>query len=99
VTPPTHPEPHPVGAAVREFVDREVRPAAGPLEHADAYPHALVARMRALGLFGALPGPLVFSLVAGMSVADISGRAIANLEVNRLRHERLRALRDRGALG
>ena len=33
-------------------------------------------------------GPLVFSVVIGMSVADISGRAIANLEVDRLRHER-----------
>ncbi|MBI2527774.1 MAG: MaoC family dehydratase [Candidatus Rokubacteria bacterium] len=32
-------------------------------------------------------GPLVFSVVIGMSVADISGRAIANLEVDRLRHE------------
>jgi acyl dehydratase len=33
-------------------------------------------------------GPLVFSVVIGMSVADISGRAIANLEVNALRHEK-----------
>jgi acyl dehydratase len=33
-------------------------------------------------------GPLVFSLVIGMTVADISGRAIANLEVNDLRHEK-----------
>ncbi len=33
-------------------------------------------------------GPLVFSMVIGMSVADISGRAIANLEVNALRHEK-----------
>jgi alkylation response protein AidB-like acyl-CoA dehydrogenase len=45
---------HPVIAAVREFVDDEVRPVAASLEHADAYPHALVARMRELGLFGAL---------------------------------------------
>jgi alkylation response protein AidB-like acyl-CoA dehydrogenase len=45
---------HPVIAAVREFVDDEVRPVAAALEHADEYPHALVARMRALGLFGAL---------------------------------------------
>jgi alkylation response protein AidB-like acyl-CoA dehydrogenase len=37
---------------VRRFVDREVRPTARALEHADAYPHALVARMRELGLFG-----------------------------------------------
>jgi alkylation response protein AidB-like acyl-CoA dehydrogenase len=40
--------------AVRRFVDDEVRPVAAALEHADAYPHALVARMRELGLFGAL---------------------------------------------
>src|SRR5438034_9198391 len=45
---------HPVIGAVREFVDDEVRPVAAALEHADAYPHALVARMRELGLFGAL---------------------------------------------
>jgi alkylation response protein AidB-like acyl-CoA dehydrogenase len=44
----------PIVAAVRRFVEDEVRPVADALEHADAYPHALVARMRALGLFGAL---------------------------------------------
>jgi acyl dehydratase len=33
-------------------------------------------------------GPLVFSVVIGMTVADISGRAIANLEVDRLKHEK-----------
>ena len=37
---------------VRRFVDREVIPAAGPLEHAGEYPHALVAQMREMGLFG-----------------------------------------------
>ena len=31
-------------------------------------------------------GPLVYSLVLGMSVPDVSGRAIANLEVESLRH-------------
>jgi alkylation response protein AidB-like acyl-CoA dehydrogenase len=45
---------HPVVSAVREFVDSEVRPVAAALEHDDAYPHDLVARMRELGLFGAL---------------------------------------------
>ena len=39
---------------VRAFVDAEVRPVVGELEHADRYPEALVARMRELGLFGAL---------------------------------------------
>jgi alkylation response protein AidB-like acyl-CoA dehydrogenase len=41
-------------ADVRAFVDAEVRPVAAELEHADRYPHELVARMRGLGLFGAL---------------------------------------------
>ncbi len=45
---------HPIVAAVREFVVREVEPAAAALEHADAYPRAMVARMKELGLFGAL---------------------------------------------
>ena len=40
-------------AAVRDWVDREVVPVASELEHADEYPHALVATMRELGLFGA----------------------------------------------
>ncbi len=45
---------HPLVAAVRAFVETEVRPVAAALEHADEYPHALVARLRELGLFGAL---------------------------------------------
>jgi acyl dehydratase len=32
-------------------------------------------------------GPLVYSIAIGMTVADISGLAIANLEVERMRHE------------
>jgi alkylation response protein AidB-like acyl-CoA dehydrogenase len=39
--------------AVRRFVDHEVIPAASELEHNDEYPHALVAQMKELGLFGA----------------------------------------------
>jgi len=31
-------------------------------------------------------GPLVFSIVVGMSVVDISGRAIANLEYQEIKH-------------
>src|SRR5262249_33864979 len=42
-----------VVAAVRVAAEAG-RPAASALEHADAYPHDLVERMRALGLFGAL---------------------------------------------
>ena len=77
--------PPPIVAAVRRFVDDEVRPVAAALEHADAYPHALVARMRALGLFGALvpagvrrPRPRRHHLRAGHRGAlprlDVAGR-------------------------
>jgi alkylation response protein AidB-like acyl-CoA dehydrogenase len=44
---------HEVVEAVRRFVDRDVIPAANELEHNDEYPHALVAQMKELGLFGA----------------------------------------------
>jgi alkylation response protein AidB-like acyl-CoA dehydrogenase len=37
---------------VRRFVAREVIPVASDLEHADAYPDAIVDEMRAMGLFG-----------------------------------------------
>jgi alkylation response protein AidB-like acyl-CoA dehydrogenase len=40
-------------AAVRGFVEREVIPFASELEHRDEYPHAMVATMKQLGLFGA----------------------------------------------
>lgn len=38
---------------VRTFVDKEVKPVANALEHADEYPQALVDRMKEMGLFGA----------------------------------------------
>jgi alkylation response protein AidB-like acyl-CoA dehydrogenase len=41
-------------AAVREFVEQDVLPAAPALEHADRYPQVMVERMKRLGLFGAL---------------------------------------------
>jgi alkylation response protein AidB-like acyl-CoA dehydrogenase len=62
---------HPVVAAVREFVEREVRPVAADLEHADHYPHALVARMTELGLFGALVPPAWGGL--GLDVTTYAG--------------------------
>jgi hypothetical protein len=37
---------------VREFVDREVRPVARELEHANTYPEALIEQMKRLGVFG-----------------------------------------------
>ncbi|MBV9292745.1 MAG: acyl-CoA/acyl-ACP dehydrogenase, partial [Frankiales bacterium] len=39
-------------ATIAEFVDREVRPVARDLEHANTYPGDLIDRMKALGVFG-----------------------------------------------
>lgn len=39
-------------ATVRAFVDKEIIPVATDLEHADAYPQAIVDGMKDLGLFG-----------------------------------------------
>ena len=39
-------------ASVRRFVDREIVPNAQELEHADAYPEAIVTAMADMGLFG-----------------------------------------------
>ncbi|MEU5979935.1 acyl-CoA dehydrogenase family protein [Streptomyces sp. NPDC047315] len=39
---------------VADFVDNEVLPVAGELEHANAYPGELVEQMKALGVFGLL---------------------------------------------
>jgi alkylation response protein AidB-like acyl-CoA dehydrogenase len=39
-------------AVVRDFVERSVKPIAADLEHADEYPHELVAQMKEMGLFG-----------------------------------------------
>ena len=52
-----HPTPEEVRreavATVKRFVEREVEPAASELEHRNEYPHAMVATMKELGLFGA----------------------------------------------
>lgn len=37
---------------VHDFVDKDVKPVARDLEHADAYPRALIEKMRELGIFG-----------------------------------------------
>jgi len=47
-----------VVATVADFVDREVRPVARELEHANAYPEKLIEQMKAMGIFGlAIPAP------------------------------------------
>jgi alkylation response protein AidB-like acyl-CoA dehydrogenase len=45
-------------AAVRDFVDRDVRPVVRELEHANEYPAKLIEQMKELGVFGlAVPEP------------------------------------------
>ena len=77
-------------ATVRDFTAREIIPVATELEHRDEYPAQIVEGMRKLGLFGlTIPEDydgLGASLLLGMSVPDVSGQAIANLEVESLKH-------------
>ena len=47
-----------VVTAVADWVDREVRPAARELEHANTYPEKLIGQMKEMGIFGlAIPAP------------------------------------------
>ncbi len=47
-----------VVALVREFVDRDVKPAVRELEHANSYPEKLIEQMKQLGIYGlAIPEP------------------------------------------
>src|ERR1700693_5659526 len=59
---------------VRRFIAREVVPVASELEHADAYPEAIVEQMKALGLFGiAIPeayGGLGLDLLTYIAVVE-----------------------------
>ena len=58
---------------VAEFVDREVRPAARELEHANAYPGKLIEHMKALGIFGlAIPEPYGEAPVSTPCYAEVT---------------------------
>jgi alkylation response protein AidB-like acyl-CoA dehydrogenase len=58
---------------VAEFVDREVRPVARDLEHANTYPEALIEQMKALGIFGlAIPEPYGDAPVSTPCYAEVT---------------------------
>src|SRR5262245_14243066 len=61
-------------ATVRRWIEREVLPVAGELEHADEYPAAIVEDMKAMGLFGiTIPeeyGGLGLDLLAYIAVVE-----------------------------
>src|SRR6516164_11280035 len=62
-----------VVATVAEFVDREVRPVARELEHADAYPEKLIEQMKAMGIFGlAIPEPYGGAPVSTPCYAEVT---------------------------
>lgn len=52
-------------ATVRDFVDKQVKPVARELEHANAYPEELIETMKEIGIFGlAIPEPYGFGAVS-----------------------------------
>jgi alkylation response protein AidB-like acyl-CoA dehydrogenase len=60
-------------ATVADFVDREVRPVARELEHANAYPEKLIEQMKAMGIFGlAIPGPYGDAPVSTPCYAEVT---------------------------
>jgi alkylation response protein AidB-like acyl-CoA dehydrogenase len=60
-------------AVVSEFVDREVRPVASELEHANTYPEKLIEQMKELGIFGlAVPEPWGETQVSAQCYAAVT---------------------------
>jgi alkylation response protein AidB-like acyl-CoA dehydrogenase len=60
-------------SVVAEFVDREVRPVARELEHANTYPEQLIDQMKAMGVFGlAIPAPWGETLVSAQCYAAVT---------------------------
>ncbi|MBO0891118.1 MAG: acyl-CoA dehydrogenase family protein [Acidothermales bacterium] len=58
---------------VRDFVDRDVRPVARDLEHADTYPEGLIERMKELGVFGlVIDEPYGFGRVSTPCYAQVT---------------------------
>jgi alkylation response protein AidB-like acyl-CoA dehydrogenase len=58
---------------VAEFVDRDVRPVARDLEHANTYPEKLIEQMKALGIFGlAIPEPYGDAPVSTPCYAEVT---------------------------
>jgi len=63
-----------VVATVADFVDREVRPVARELEHANAYPEKLIEQMKAMGVFGlAIPETYGGAGVSTPCYAEVTG--------------------------
>jgi alkylation response protein AidB-like acyl-CoA dehydrogenase len=62
-----------VVALVREFVDREVKPVAHELEHANTYPEKLIDQMKQMGIFGlAIPEPWGEARVSAQCYAAVT---------------------------
>ncbi len=74
--------------AVERFIERDVKPKASALDHADEYPHEMVERMKEIGLFGAtigteygglgLPATTYAKIVERLSYAWMSVSGIIN---------------------
>lgn len=60
-------------STVRDFVDKQVRPAVRELEHANTYPEELIEAMKELGIFGlAIPEPYGFAAVSMPCYAQVT---------------------------
>ncbi len=67
------PEEQAVVETVAEFVDRDVRPVARELEHANEYPERMIEQMKAMGIFGlAIPEPYGGAPVSTPCFAEVT---------------------------
>lgn len=58
---------------VHDFVDKQVRPVARELEHANTYPEELIEAMKEMGIFGlAIPEPYGFAAVSMPCYAQVT---------------------------
>jgi|tagenome__1003787_1003787.scaffolds.fasta_scaffold19780875_2 alkylation response protein AidB-like acyl-CoA dehydrogenase len=76
------PEEERVLATVRRFVDKEVRPVARDLEHANEYPGALTERMKELGYKGVESCELLFDdyrAPADALLGGVEGKGFAQM--------------------
>ena len=68
-----NPEETAIVDVVRDFVDREVKPVARDLEHADTYPERLIEQMKRMGIFGlAIPEPWGEACVSAPCYATVT---------------------------
>jgi alkylation response protein AidB-like acyl-CoA dehydrogenase len=70
---------------VTEFVDRDVRPVARELEHANEYPEKLIGQMKAMGIFGLAGHTVVSKLLLNFGTEEQKQRYLPGMATGEVR--------------